>query len=170
MQCYLVNWFPSLHQKQMYRIMSKSTQAGSIRLIYPGHGKHVVIQHVELFELTRSNPATAITPCVCCALMIPTQWEWRLIISQGDKKLNSDIAPPPVNEQGGQLNAQIPWAHGNCRKALLHCGQTLLSTQASSQHWALLPASQLIFVGESTPPASLIRFPATRTRGKERCC
>jgi hypothetical protein len=55
---------------------------------------------VKLFELTRSNPATAITPRGWRALMIQTQAEWSLIISQGDKKLDSAVSPLPVKEQG----------------------------------------------------------------------
>lgn len=108
--------------------------------MYPGHGKSVVIQHVELFELTRSNPATAITPRVRCALMIAVQQEWRLIISQGDKKLDSEVSPPPALQQGGQLHTQVLGARGHCPEALLCRGPApaLCSTRASRRPWALL--------------------------------
>ena len=100
---------------------------------------------MELFELTRSNPATAITPRVRCALMIAVQQERRLIISQGDKKLDSDVSPPPALQQGGQLHTQVLGARGHCPEALLRRGPApaLRSTQASRRHWALLPAPLL---------------------------
>jgi hypothetical protein len=44
-------------------------------LIYPGHSKYIGIQREKRLELTRSNPATAITLRVRCALMIQTQLE-----------------------------------------------------------------------------------------------
>lgn len=127
---------------------------------------------MELFELTRSNPATAITPRVPCALMIPTQLEWRLIISQGDKKLDSDVSPPPANMQGGgQLDTRIPWARGHCTETLLHRGQApaLLSTKASSQVWAVPTAPLRAIVGERAPPTLLIRFTVTGAGSKARC-
>ena len=98
---------------------------------------------------TRSNPATAITPRVRCALMIAVQQERRLIISQGDKKLDSDVSPPPALQQGGQLHTQVLGARGHCPEALLRRGPApaLRSTQASRRHWALLPAPLLRICG-----------------------
>lgn len=135
----------------------KPTQAGSIALIHSGHGRPIGIQRVKLFELTRSNPATAITPRVRRALMIQMQAEWSLIISQGDKKLDSAASPSPMKVQG---DASRP------AKYTKSLGSTDVGSLPCSLPWAYCSgAGGGAFICESTPPEFLIRFVVGKARG-----